>query len=183
MRWTWLPNFLTIVRCGLAFMVGWAILSLSPLWALILFVFAAVSDFFDGYAARKLDAVSAFGAFLDPIADKLLVAAALIALCFEMEGALLIVIPTVLIIARDSAVTLFRLFPSIALPVIALAKWKTALEMVGIGSVLGAPLVVVAQAQIHAVGLILIWLAAALSAYTGFHYSRQAITQMQNDRA
>ncbi|MEM7492632.1 MAG: CDP-alcohol phosphatidyltransferase family protein [Pseudomonadota bacterium] len=183
MNWTWLPNFLTIARCGLAFVVGWAILSLSPLWVLILFVFAAISDFFDGYAARKLDAVSAFGAFLDPVADKLLVAAALAALCIQMDGGLIILIPTVLIIARDAGVTLIRLSPSIELPVISLAKWKTALEMVGIGGVLGAPLIAVGQAPIHTIGLILIWLAAALSAYTGFHYLRQAITQMQNDRA
>ncbi|MEM1087121.1 MAG: CDP-alcohol phosphatidyltransferase family protein [Pseudomonadota bacterium] len=183
MTFKWLPNALTIARCGLAFVVGWAILALSPLWALILFVATALSDFFDGYAARKLDAVSAFGAFLDPVADKLLVAAALIALCMQKDWGWLIAVPTAIIILRDTTVTVFRLFPSIKLPVVNLAKWKTALEMVGIGCVLGTPLIIAAQSMIAYTGLVLIWLAALLSAYTGFRYTTSAVSQMQNDRA
>ncbi|MEL8056176.1 MAG: CDP-diacylglycerol--glycerol-3-phosphate 3-phosphatidyltransferase [Pseudomonadota bacterium] len=183
MTFKWLPNALTIARCGLAFVVGWAILALSPFWALVLFVATALSDFFDGYAARRLDAVSAFGSFLDPVADKLLVAAALIALCVQQDWALLITVPTMIIILRDTAVTVFRLFPSIKLPVVNLAKWKTALEMVGIGCVLGAPLIVAAQSIITYAGLVLIWLAALLSAYTGVRYAGSALSQMQNDRA
>ncbi|MEL7232232.1 MAG: CDP-diacylglycerol--glycerol-3-phosphate 3-phosphatidyltransferase [Pseudomonadota bacterium] len=179
----WLPNALTIARCLLAFVVGWAILALSPIWALGLFIVTALSDFFDGYAARKLNAVSAFGAFLDPVADKLLVAAALIALCLQQDWALLITIPTAIIILRDTAVTLFRLFPSIKLPVVNLAKWKTALEMLGIGGVLAAALFEPRQEIVFIAGLVLIWLAALLSAYTGVRYASSAVSQMQNDHA
>lgn len=179
----WLPNALTIARCLMALVVGWAILALSPMWALILFVITALSDFLDGYAARKLNAVSQFGAFLDPIADKLLVAAALIALCAIQNWPLLLVIPTSAIIARDLGVTLLRLAPSLSLPVMPLAKWKTAAEMVGLGTLLIAPVVGSIERIAEISGLTLIWIASWLSFHTGLVYAASALSQMQNDRA
>lgn len=179
----WLPNALTIARCGMAFIVGWAILTLSPIWAFALFLITALSDLVDGYAARKLDAVSKFGAFLDPIADKLLVALGLIAMCIAQGWTLLLVIPTAAIIARDVGVTLLRLAPSLKLPVMPLAKWKTAAEMMGIGALLIAPLTGSIERNSEIFGVTLIWIAALLSLHTGIRYASSAIAQMQNDRA
>lgn len=180
----WLPNALTIARCVMAFVVGWAILTLSPLWAFALFLVTALSDFLDGYAARKLNAVSKFGAFLDPIADKLLVASALIAFSYQSVWEPILVIPTVLIVSRDIGVTLLRLKPAIELPVISLAKWKTAIEMVGLGCVLVALIAPLSwSGELTISGIALIWLAAILSAYTGFRYTQSALSQRQNDRA
>jgi CDP-diacylglycerol--glycerol-3-phosphate 3-phosphatidyltransferase len=163
----------------------------------ILFVIVAASDFLDGYFARKLNAVSAFGAFLDPVADKLLVAVSLIAVAYVLDWYWIILLPAIVIIARDSYVTLLRLRPNVKLPVSKLAKYKTALEMAGIGGVLLAwavpgfiglmahpdsaenyimdatlPIEILSIAS-----LALIYLAAALSAYTGWLYVRSAMAK------
>lgn len=163
----------------------------------ILFVLVAASDFLDGYFARKLNAVSAFGAFLDPVADKLLVAVSLIAVAYVMGWHWMILVPAIVIIARDSYVTLLRLRPNIELPVSKLAKYKTALEMAGIGGVLLAwavpgfiglsvhpdsaenymtdaslPIEILSIASFA-----LIYLAAAMSAYTGWLYVRSAMAK------
>ncbi len=166
MTLTWLPNALTIARCGLAFFVGLLILSSAPasFWPVIAFVIVASTDFLDGWAARRLEATSALGAFLDPVADKLLVGISLLALSALQDWALVLLIPTAAIIVRDLIATGLRLFPSIEMPVSRLAKWKTALEMIGIAALLAAsPL---SAELIRSSGLILVWLAAALSVYT-----------------
>lgn len=177
MTLAWIPNALTLLRCGLAFVVGWMILKIGgsgegALLAFCLFSGVAATDFLDGYAARKLNAVSAFGAFLDPVADKLLVAIALLALCHLQAWGWLLLVPSLVIIARDTFVTLIRLKPGISLPVSRLAKWKTAGEMLGIGLYLLALLPQLAVLFWPAVGLI--YLAALLSAITGAQYLRAA---------
>ena len=162
----WLPNVLTISRCVLAALVGWLIMNAAPgsAWPLVAFILVALTDFIDGWAARRFDAVSKFGAFLDPVADKLLVGLSLIALTVLSDGDWVILIPTGLIVARDIVATVLRLFPQIEMPVSQLAKWKTALEMVGIGALLFAgPM---ASALVWSVGIVLVWAAAALSIYT-----------------
>ena len=177
MSFRWLPNTLTLLRCGLAFVVGWQILQLagaptSTYWPFVLFVGVAATDFVDGFAARALNAVSPFGAFLDPIADKLLVAIALLALCHITSWPWWLVLPTAVIVARDIYVTLIRLRPSVSLPVTRLAKWKTAAEMMGIGGYLLTYGVDIAGLRL--LSLVLIGLAAAMSAYTGWLYVRAA---------
>jgi len=175
----WLPNALTILRCILAFVVGWTILQTSlHIWLpFSLFVIVAVTDFLDGYAARKLNAVSAFGAFLDPVADKLLVAISLLALCQLTDWNWILLLPTVAIVGRDLFVTLIRLRPNISLPVSNLAKWKTAFEMIGIGGYLLTFAVPIFQLRWTSIALI--YLAAALSLYTGYLYLRAAFTKSQ----
>ncbi|MEM7328572.1 MAG: CDP-diacylglycerol--glycerol-3-phosphate 3-phosphatidyltransferase [Pseudomonadota bacterium] len=166
MALNWIPNALTLARCGLAFGVAWLILSMPApaIWPLAAFIAVAATDFVDGWAARKLNAVSALGAFLDPIADKLLVGLSLLTLATTQDWNMLVVIPSALIIARDIIATGLRLVPAIEMPVSRLAKWKTALEMIGIGALLLAG--PVASAWVWTLGLILIWLAALLSVYT-----------------
>lgn len=166
MNLAWLPNTLTLTRCGLAFVVAGLIVHEhgAPTLPLAAFVFVAFTDFLDGWTARRLQAVSALGAFLDPIADKLLVGLSLLALSYLQEWAILMLVPTVIIIARDLIATGLRLLPSIEMPVSNLAKWKTAIEMIGIGALLASPLL--ASTLIWNGGVLLIWLAALLSVYT-----------------
>ncbi len=172
----WLPNALTILRCILAFVVGWSILTMPESWLPFgLFVLVAATDFLDGYAARKLNAVSAFGAFLDPIADKILVAVSLLALCYLSVWSWLLVAPTVAIVGRDLFVTLIRLRPGISLPVSRLAKWKTAFEMIGIGGYLFTFALPLVSTKLSSIALI--YLAAALSLYTGYLYLRASLTK------
>ncbi len=166
MSLNWVPNALTIARCVLAFAVGGLILGAptSSYLPVAAFVLVALTDFLDGWAARRLNATSAFGAFLDPVADKLLVGLSLLALAALGGWALVFLVPTAAIIARDTIATGLRLFPDIEMPVSRLAKWKTALEMIGIaGLLVAAPL---ASEMLRTASLVLVWLAAALSVYT-----------------
>ncbi|MCF6329115.1 MAG: CDP-alcohol phosphatidyltransferase family protein [Henriciella sp.] len=175
----WLPNALTILRCILAFVVGWTILQTGlHIWLPFgLFVIVAATDFLDGYAARKLHAVSAFGAFLDPVADKLLVAISLLALCHYTNWNWVLLLPTAAIVGRDLFVTLIRLRPDISLPVSNLAKWKTAFEMIGIAGYLLT--FAIPSSGLRWGSIALIYLAAALSLYTGYLYLRAAFTKSQ----
>ncbi|MEO0448840.1 MAG: CDP-diacylglycerol--glycerol-3-phosphate 3-phosphatidyltransferase [Pseudomonadota bacterium] len=166
MSLAWLPNTLTVARCGLAFVVAWLIVAgpRESFVAFFAFIFVALTDYVDGWAARRFEAESAFGAFLDPIADKLLVGLSLVALSLLEGWDLMLLIPTLAIIARDVIATGLRLVPNVEMPVSQLAKWKTALEMIGIGALLAAaPL---ATVWIWSLGLVLVWAAAALSVYT-----------------
>jgi len=202
-----LPNMITLLRCLLAFLIGGLILGLAPesgtgkrldeelQWHLILpsalFLITALSDFLDGYLARRFQAVTAFGAFLDPIADKLLVGISLIALCLLLDWPLLIALPAWLIISRDVALTLLRLNTARAVPVSQLAKVKTAVELAAIGLMLfsymaaelirwTAPELISAwplQALVFQAGLVLLWLAAGLALWTGYVYFRPFLSR------
>ena len=166
MTLTWLPNVLTIARCGLAFGAAWLIVAapIPSVWPAIAFILVAMTDFADGWAARKFDAVSAFGAFLDPVADKLLVGLGLLAISASRDWSIILLVPALLIITRDLIATGLRLVPALDMPVSRLAKWKTAIEMVGIVTLLLAG--PIASAMVWTSGLVLTWLAAALSVYT-----------------
>lgn len=178
----WLPNALTLARCGLAGWVGWLILSASTqtYWPVLIFALVATTDFLDGALARRLNAVSKLGAFLDPVADKLLVGLALATLTARQDGALVYLLPTLAIIARDLIATGLRLVPSVDMPVSQLAKWKTALEMLGIGGLL---LALWLEVEIlTTASLAIVWLAALLAIYTlGIYLG--ALIAKQNDRA
>lgn len=178
----WLPNTLTIARCLLAGVVAWVILtyearSFLPVAA---FILVALTDFLDGWAARRFDAVSKFGAFLDPVADKLLVGLSLVALTLLADGQWILLIPTVVIILRDTIATVLRLFPSVEMPVSQLAKWKTALEMIGIAALLLAP--PLGAALITHAGTLLVWVAATLSVYTLGLYLGAVIADVKRPR-
>ena len=166
MSLTWLPNIITLLRCAFAFGIGALILVVDRAsWLpLIAFGLIAATDFVDGWLARHLKAVSAFGAFLDPLADKLLVGVSLLAISYLEQWTLSLVIPTIAILARDIIATGLRLVPNIDMPVSRLAKWKTAIEMLGISALLAA--IPSAIPFVWAIGLVLVWGAAALSLYT-----------------
>lgn len=154
--------------------------------ALGAFLLAMLTDWLDGFLARKLDARTPFGAWLDPIADKLLVGLVLIALSLTLQS-WLVTVPAAIIICRDVFISWLRarLGGGFALPVMRAAKWKTALEMIALALMLASPLLQaggVPEAAIPAagqtlpprLGLALLWVAAALSAWTGWVYWRSA---------
>lgn len=172
-----IPNYLTALR--VAVIPLFVVLMYLPggsarWWAAGLFVFAAITDFLDGYLARKWNAQSSFGRFLDPIADKLLVAAALLMLVHGGEAD---VIPAIAIISREILVSGLREYLSeiqVPMPVSTLGKWKTALQMAAlvllILGVEGTGLMLVEW-----LGRGLLWISAALTLYTGYAYLRAGI--------
>lgn len=152
--------------------------------ACILFVAAAITDFFDGYVARRINGVSLLGRFLDPIADKLLVAAVLLMLTAfrRIEG--VHVLPALIILLREIMVSGLREFLAelrIGMPVSRLAKWKTGFQMTAL------PVLMVGSSApswlpAETIGLICLWSAAVLTLVTGWDYLRAGLHHMQ-DRA
>lgn len=140
MIWT-LPNLLTVLRLAAApvLLLGYGVLERPAAdWlALALFVSASLTDFLDGWLARRLGQESALGATLDPLADKAMVAAALVALIWIHSGAALIMLPTLVILGREALVSWLRArIGGASLPVTQLAKWKTTAQMVAIALLL-----------------------------------------------
>lgn len=193
----WLPNALTVARILSVPIFIAGILSLAFQWDLFfgqawvlmgLFVLACLTDYLDGYFARKWKVVSGFGRMIDPIADKLLVAGCLIAFSIASLGEVWILIPALAIIFRDILVSGAREHAALSgrvMPPTNLAKWKTAFEMLGIAILLVwivsksyLPIDSVIPDITHGTklaGLICLWLAAVLSVYTGQLYLRAAI--------
>lgn len=179
-----LPNILTLSRI-VAIPVVVACFWLDRGWAqwlsMIVFVIACVTDWFDGYFARRYHQISRLGRFLDPIADKLLVAAALLMLVDRGPLTGVHVLAALIILAREILVSGLREFLAelrVGLPVSQLAKWKTAVQMLAIAFLLlgdaGAWWVTEA-------GLWLIWIAAVLTLVTGYDYLRTGLRHMAED--
>ena len=150
--------------------------------ALILFVIAALTDWLDGYLARKLDAVTPLGAALDHAADKVLVTCALVALAYAALP-MMLVAASVIILGRDVAVAGLREGISAqgkTLPVSQLGKWKAAAEMAGVGAFLAFQAAALLAASFSlpisfVIGLdwaarVLLWSAAALALVSGAQY-------------
>ncbi len=170
-----LPNSLTLLR--IALIVPFAVLffmdGAAVRWlALALFVIAAVTDWFDGYLARLLDQGSAFGRMLDPIADKLLVVAALMLLVATGGVTGWSIAAALAILLREIAVSGFRehLGPlGVTVPVTQLAKWKTTIQLVAL------ILLIAPVTAAHLPGLVLLWVAAALTLITGWGYLKATV--------
>ena len=165
-----LPNILTLGRILL--ILPFAMLffhgSVMTRWeALALFVLAAVTDWLDGHLARRLRQESALGRMMDPIADKLLVATAIILLVATGDITGWSIAAALLILLREIAVSGFRehLGPlGVTVPVSTLAKWKTTVQLIAM-CILIAPV-----EAVQPVGLIALWIAAALTLVTGWNY-------------
>ena len=145
-----------------------------------LFAIAALTDFLDGYLARAWSQQSAFGKFLDPIADKLLVSATLLLLTGfgQISGATLL--PAVVILCREIVVSGLREFlagVNNKVPVSTLAKCKTALQMLAIGLLIIGPYGPYALPT-QVVGEWCLWIAATLTMITGYDYLRLGIRQI-----
>src|SRR5256885_8610843 len=178
-------NILTlsrIVAIPLVVACFWLDRGWSQWLSMILFVIAAVTDWFDGYFARRYHQISRLGRFLDPIADKLLVAAALLMLVDKGPLSGIHVLAALIILAREILVSGLREFLAelrVGLPVSQLAKWKTAVQMVAIAFLLLGDAV---PPIIGEMGLVLIWIAAALTLITGYDYLRTGLRHMAEDK-
>lgn len=171
----YLPNCLTLLRIiVIPILISSFFLEgvLSNWIAASLFIFASVTDFFDGYFARLLKAQSNLGKVLDPIADKLLVSTAIIMLVHFGNNDLFITIPGIIIIFREIFVSGLREFLAeinVSLPVNQLAKWKTGVQMTALSlMILGDKGTnIIYTDEIGRAGLVI---AATLTVITGFAY-------------
>ena len=193
-----LPNILTLSRIlavpFLAFLLWWPDWELGYLLAFGLYCLMGITDYFDGYLARSSGAVSKLGIFLDPIADKIMVAAVILVLTAQgiLRGPYvgdMHVIAGLIILIREIAVSGLREFLGglqVSVPVTQLAKWKTTFQLVALGSLIlggGLPNWNIAIGDIvanvpHTVGLITLWAAAILTLMTGWDYLRVGLKHM-----
>ena len=175
-----LPNLLTLSRiAAIPVMVALAAqrTPLGDMMACVVFGMAGITDYFDGKIARQRQQLSSFGRMLDPIADKLLVAAALMVLAGMDRLSPAALYPAIIILLREILVSGLREFLAglrIGLPVTQLAKWKTGVQMGALGTLLagdsGAPLVYMDFLPVSLIGEVMLWTAAALTLVTGWDY-------------
>ena len=181
-----LPNLLTLSRIFAVPILVFLLWRPSPVDYAITFVLYCVvgaTDYLDGYLARAQGQISRLGQFLDPIADKIMVAAVLVMLISsrkanpdpEIDG--LHIIAALVILLREIFVSGLREFLAplnISMPVSSLAKWKTTFQLVALGAlILGGA--VPQQQWVHDVGLVSLWLAAGLTLVTGYDYLRTGL--------
>ncbi len=183
MSLTSLPNLLTLSRI-LAIPLVVATFYVSGDYArwfgCALFAAAGLTDWLDGHMARRWEQQSELGRFLDPIADKLLVAATLLMLTATGRLSSGAVLPALVILCREILVSGLREYLaglSVGLPVSRLAKWKTAIQMVAIG------FLIVGDAgpsflPVAAIGETLLWVAALLTLMTGYDYLHAGLSHM-----
>ena len=184
-----LPNLLTLSRIGAVPLLVFLLWRPTPIdygITFILYCLVGITDYFDGYLARAQGQISRLGQFLDPIADKIMVAAVLVMLISsrkanpepEIEG--LHIIAALVILLREIIVSGLREFLgplNISMPVSQLAKWKTTIQLVALGAlILGGAFP--GQPWVHQVGLLCLWAAAALTLVTGYDYLRIGLKHM-----
>jgi cardiolipin synthase (CMP-forming) len=181
-----LPNILTLSRIlALPLLVAflwWPDWPAGYAIAFALYVLMGVTDYFDGYLARAQGTVSKLGVFLDPIADKIMVAAVILVLAAKGVIHDWHVIAALVILAREIAVSGLREFLGgiqVSVPVSRLAKWKTTLQLGALGALIFTRAVPEWQ-WVEAVGLIALWGAAVLTAITGWDYLRVGLRHMDS---
>ena len=180
-----IPNILTV---GRILIVPFFVLAFylpgfyGDFTALILFIVASFTDFLDGMLARFLGEESKLGELLDPIADKIIVATALILLVMDGTIKNYEVIAAIIILTREILISGLREFlakGSVKLPVSSLAKVKTFLQMFSISILLtgetGNKIINFQDYNAQTIGIILLWLSAFLTLYTGYEYLRKGI--------
>jgi cardiolipin synthase (CMP-forming) len=182
-----LPNLLTYGRIvavpAIVAILFWSKEDFMRWWALGIFVVAAITDYFDGYFARAWHQYSAIGRMLDPIADKLLVAATLLMLVADETIASFSIWAAIIILCREILVSGLREFLAelrVSVPVTKIAKWKTTAQLVAIGFLIAGPAgdSILPEGLTIRIGLGLLWVAAALTLYTGWDYFRSGIKHL-----
>ncbi len=200
-----LPNILTLSRIFavplLGFFLWWPDWQLGYAIGFVLYALIAITDYFDGYLARAQGTVSKLGIFLDPIADKIMVASVLLILTAQgylrgpYVGDIHVIAGTVIVI-REIAVSGLREFLGgiqVSVPVSKLAKWKTTFQLIALGALIlggavhGQPCQTLsetacgtlADSWVHVVGLASLWAAALLTCITGWDYLRVGLKHME----
>ncbi|HCP01766.1 MAG: CDP-diacylglycerol--glycerol-3-phosphate 3-phosphatidyltransferase [Alphaproteobacteria bacterium] len=179
-----IPNVLTLSRIALIPPVVALLWMDDPemrWWAFGLFAVISLTDWFDGYLARTLDQASKMGALIDPIADKVLVAALIVGLLARGDIAGWDAAGAILILCREFLVSGLREFLAqhdLPLPVTKLAKWKTAVQLIALALLILAPLA--DPGQLIAISVIW-WIATVLTLITGFDYLRSATQHLRSE--
>jgi cardiolipin synthase len=189
-----LPNILTYGRIvAIPIVVGcmfWQSILDGGLWlrwvALAFFIAAAISDFLDGYLARALAQQSSLGRMLDPIADKLLVSSCLLMLAAEDTIHGWSLFAAIVILCREILVSGLREYLAelrVSVPVTRLAKWKTTLQLVAVGFLIAGDAGDAVVPVITKVGIMLLWLSALLTIYTGWDYLQAGLHHLTREDA
>ena len=184
---TSLPNLLTLSRIGAipAIVALFWVDGDNARWVMLgIYTYACLTDFFDGYLARSLQEHSNLGKFLDPVADKLLIASLIFMLAAFDRLSGIAVLPGLIILCREILVSGLREFLAelrVGLPVSKLAKWKTTIQMLTLGFLImgDASPDAIPSLMIGEVG---IWIAAALTLITGYDYLRAGLVHITGER-
>lgn len=179
-----LPNILTLSRIVVIPVIFLSVYVHNVWWSLlaaILFVVAAITDYFDGYFARSRNEISVFGRLLDPIADKLLVVSALLIIVANQMVHPLSYIPVIVILCREVLVSGLREFLAnvkISMPVTRLAKWKTGFQMTSLSMILFK--FVPGFLYFGYLGEFLLWIAGVLTFITGYEYFQKSLDYVKS---
>ena len=189
-----LPNVLTYGRiAAVPIVVGcmfWQSILGGGLWlrwvALAFFIAAAISDFLDGYFARIWAQQSSLGRMLDPIADKLLVSSCLLMLAAEDTIHGWSLFAAIVILCREILVSGLREYLAelrVSVPVTRLAKWKTTLQLVAVGFLIAGDAGDAVIPIVTKIGIMLLWLSALLTLYTGWDYLQAGLHHLTREDA
>ncbi len=184
-----LPNLLTYGRIAavpaVVAAMYWQDILQGGLWlrwvALAIFIVAGVTDILDGYLARMWGQQSNFGRMLDPIADKLLVSSCLLMLAADGTIRGWSLWAAIVILCREILVSGLREYLAelrVSVPVTQLAKWKTTLQLVSVGFLLAGEAGDEIVPVVSLTGLVLLWLSALLTLYTGWDYFRAGVQHL-----
>lgn len=176
-----IANILTLGRL-VALPVMMLLFAMPFPWAawlcLVIYIIAAVTDFLDGYIARRYNLVSKFGIFLDPIADKIFVMAVLVMLVAGDRLTGIWIIPPILILAREFLIAGLREYlgpKDVQVPVSSLAKWKTGVQMTALGFLIIGPYGDALVFETMIIGKILLIAATGLTIMTGWAYLKTGL--------
>jgi len=187
-----IPNLLTygrilavplIVLCF--FVEGKLAISNTARWvALWIFIIASITDFLDGYLARIWNQTSNIGRMLDPIADKLLIASILLLVAADQTIAGWSLWAAIIILCREILVSGLREYLAalkVSVPVTRIAKWKTTAQMVAIAFLLAGPAGDEILPYTTQIGIVLLWVAALLTIYSGYDYFRAGLKHIVDE--
>ena len=180
------PNLLTLSRIIVIPAIFLMVYIDSVVWQLvaaILFIIASITDYFDGYLARRWGETSALGRLLDPIADKLLVTSALVVILVRPDFVVcrLSYVPVIVILCREILVSGLREFlreVNVGMPVTRLAKWKTGFQMTALSMML-----LKGFFYWGGIGEILLWIAGVLTFITGYQYFQKSLDYIKEVEA
>jgi CDP-diacylglycerol--glycerol-3-phosphate 3-phosphatidyltransferase len=182
-----LPNLLTLARIVLVplFVIAFFIPGDSGRWIVfVLFCLAGITDAIDGMIARRLGAVTSFGRMLDPIADKLIVSAALLMLASDRTIQGVHLVPALVILCREILVSGLREFlaqADVSLPVTRVAKAKTTVQVVAIAALIASSASERMLPGVTTAALVGLWVAAGLTFYTGFEYMKAGLVHARTE--